>query len=168
MRKALPPDVKREDALSCRCKGLILGEATPHLPCSTHPPGEPSMPARPLTIPLLGAGIAVVLLVCTLLACAPERPVTTSSPGSPARRDSPAQGTVLATRPLAIRGEVATLPTRSVAQGPNSAEPEMEITVRDDAGSTLQVTQVNSEGLRAGDRVVILRGERTRLSRSGG
>ena len=43
-----------------------------------------------------------------------------------------------------------------------------EFTVREDTGGDFQVVQTNEEGLQAGDRVVISRGDRTRLSRAAG
>jgi outer membrane lipoprotein SlyB len=44
----------------------------------------------------------------------------------------------------------------------------IEFTVREDRGGDFQVVQTNEEGLQAGDRVVISRGDRTRLSRAAG
>ncbi|MBP0444388.1 glycine zipper 2TM domain-containing protein [Roseomonas sp. SSH11] len=43
-----------------------------------------------------------------------------------------------------------------------------EFTVREDTGGDFQVVQTNEEGLQAGDRVVISRGDRTRISRAAG
>ena len=44
----------------------------------------------------------------------------------------------------------------------------VEFTVREDTGGDFQTVQTNEEGLQAGDRVVISRGDRTRLSRAAG
>lgn len=44
----------------------------------------------------------------------------------------------------------------------------VEFTVREDTGGDFQVVQTNEEGLQAGDRVVVSRGDRTRISRAAG
>ncbi|PZW45868.1 outer membrane lipoprotein SlyB [Humitalea rosea] len=44
----------------------------------------------------------------------------------------------------------------------------VEFVVREDRGGDIAVVQTNEEGLQAGDRVVINRGDRTRLSRAAG
>jgi outer membrane lipoprotein SlyB len=44
----------------------------------------------------------------------------------------------------------------------------VEFTVREDTGGDFQVVQTNEDGLQAGDRVVISRGDRTRLARAAG
>ena len=44
----------------------------------------------------------------------------------------------------------------------------VEFTIREDTGGDFQVVQTNEEGLQAGDRVVISRGDRTRISRAAG
>lgn len=43
----------------------------------------------------------------------------------------------------------------------------VEFIVRTDEGATLSIVQDNGAGLHAGDRVVVLRGGRTRLARPG-
>ena len=43
----------------------------------------------------------------------------------------------------------------------------MEFIVRADDGATLSIVQTNEPGFRKGDRVIILRDDRTRLARPG-
>lgn len=55
----------------------------------------------------------------------------------------------------------------AIGSGASSGQ-AVEFTVREDTGGDFQVVQTNEEGLQAGDRVVISRGDRTRLARAAG
>jgi len=95
------------------------------------------------------------LLAGGLAACTPEN--APSAPGTPAasRVEGVSYGTIIGTRPLAVRGEATGL------------DQAVEFTVRQDDGSDVQLAQTNEERLQAGDRVVITRGPRTWLARAG-
>jgi len=120
------------------------------------------MAARPFPAPPDRAGlpappVAALLLAATLAACSPP-PSAPAPAAARAEGGGAAQGTVLAARPLGARGAA---PQAGIAG-------EAEFTVRDDSGADLQVAQADAEGLRAGDRVAIARGDRTRLTRLAG
>ena len=55
----------------------------------------------------------------------------------------------------------------AIGSGVSSGQ-AIEFTIREDAGGDFQTVQTNEEGLQAGDRVVISRGDRTRISRAAG
>ncbi|WP_338665872.1 hypothetical protein VQH23_11970 [Pararoseomonas sp. SCSIO 73927] len=108
------------------------------------------MPAPPRASSPAGRLAALAVLLTPLAACGPEPaappPATPSAGGA-----SPARGTVLATRPAVLR------------EGGGTA---VEITVRAEAGTELQVIQADDGGLKAGDRVTVLPGSPTRLSQA--
>lgn len=56
----------------------------------------------------------------------------------------------------------------SALEGGLSSGTAIEFVVREDRGGDIAVVQTNEEGLQAGDRVVISRGDRVRLSRAAG
>ncbi|WP_235924976.1 hypothetical protein [Roseomonas harenae] len=123
------------------------------------------MPARLPAPPILYAGGAALLaLAAVLAACAPES--TPVAAGTPAvtRIAGASYGTIIGTRPLAVRGEGA---GNGSHQDPGLAQ-AVEFTVREDDGADVQIAQTNEERLQAGDRVVIARGDRTRVVRAGG
>ncbi|MBP0494685.1 hypothetical protein [Roseomonas indoligenes] len=92
-----------------------------------------------------------LLLLAPLTACGPE-PAAPPPPAAPsAGGASPTRGTILATRPVVLR------------EGGGTA---VEITVRGETGTELQVIQADAGGLKAGDRVTVLPGSPTRLSRA--
>jgi len=55
----------------------------------------------------------------------------------------------------------------AIGRGVSSGQ-AVEFTIREDHGGDISVVQTDEEGLRAGDRVVIIRGDRTRISRAAG
>ena len=102
-----------------------------------------------------------VVAACTG-GCAPA-----NSPKIDAQPAPSTTGEILAVRPIAPPppdGPVrAALPV-GVDSGQRAS---VEFIVRTDDGSTLSIVQNNGPGFQAGDRVVILRGDRTRLARPG-
>ncbi|NKE44568.1 glycine zipper 2TM domain-containing protein [Roseomonas frigidaquae] len=56
----------------------------------------------------------------------------------------------------------------SAVEGGMTRGTAIEFVVREDRGGDIAVVQTNEEGLQAGDRVVITRGDRVRLSRAAG
>ncbi|HEY8612854.1 MAG TPA: glycine zipper 2TM domain-containing protein [Roseomonas sp.] len=161
------------------------------------------MPARHLATPILRAGLAAVLLVGGLAACAPQNTGGTYSTATIGRSASVSYGTIVGTRPVMVRGDgggigtaagavaggvagsfiggdvrsnvlgglggalIGGLAGNAIGTGVSSGQ-AVEFTVREDTGGDFQVVQTNEEGLQAGDRVVISRGDRTRLSRAAG
>ncbi|MCR0983172.1 hypothetical protein [Roseomonas populi] len=110
------------------------------------------MPATPLSSPARqSAPLVIALLLAPLAACGPEPAAPAPAAATTAGPASPARGTVLATRPAVLRGEGGTA---------------VEITVRGETGTELQVIQADAGGLKAGDRVTVLPGSPTRLSRA--
>jgi outer membrane lipoprotein SlyB len=123
------------------------------------------MPARlPAPLILYAGGVALLALAAVLAACAPEStPVASGTPAA-TRIAGASYGTIIGTRPLAVRGEGAGNGSR---QDPGLAQ-AVEFTVREDDGTDVQIAQTNEERLQAGDRVVIARGDPTRVARAGG
>lgn len=61
----------------------------------------------------------------------------------------------------------AALLADGAAGEPQGREPLVEFIIRADDGETLSIVQGNEPGFHAGDRVVILRDDRTHLTRPG-
>ncbi|MFH5925516.1 hypothetical protein [Roseomonas xinghualingensis] len=119
------------------------------------------MPARLPAMPLPRTSRVATLSLAALLAgglaaCSPESAPAPPTTPAASRTEGVSYGTIIGTRPLAVRGE---------AVGPNQA---VEFTVRQDDGSDVQVAQANEERLQAGDRVAITRSQRTWLARASG
>jgi outer membrane lipoprotein SlyB len=134
------------------------------------------MLARHPAISILRAGLIATLLAVGPAGCGPQNSDTAHSPADPGRTSAATYGTIIGTpRPLVVRGQggklggtaLAGLAGNATGQAASTGQ-AVEFTVREDAGTELQVVQTNEEGLRAGDRVVISRGDRTRLSRAAG
>ena len=107
------------------------------------------MPAHPRA-PSPARLAALAILLAPLAACGPE-PAAPPPAAASAGRATPAGGTVLATRPAVLR------------EGGGTA---VEITVRGETGTEMQVIQADAGGLKAGDRVTVLPGSPTRLTRA--
>ena len=102
-------------------------------------------------------------MAVSLAMCAPAPSSKVLVPPAPF-----ASGRILLARPVAA--PAADGPLRAVlfeeAGGAGQAAP-VEFIVRTDDGLTLSIVQDNGPGFQAGDRVVILRGDRARLARPG-
>ena len=107
------------------------------------------MPAHPRA-PSPARLAALAILLAPLAACGPE-PAAPPPAAASAGGATPAGGTVLATRPAVLR------------EGGGTA---VEITVRGETGTEMQVIQADAGGLKAGDRVTVLPGSPTRLTRA--
>lgn len=68
----------------------------------------------------------------------------------------------------AVVGAVAGAVLGSVAEQQVTKTTATEFTVREESGLVIAVVQANDEGLREGDRVVVLRGSKTRVIRDTG
>jgi outer membrane lipoprotein SlyB len=68
----------------------------------------------------------------------------------------------------AVVGAVAGAVLGTVAEQQVTRTTATEFTVREESGLVIAVVQDNDEGLREGDRVVVLRGSRTRVIRDAG
>jgi len=112
-------------------------------------------PAAPVRIGRHAAFPAAFSLAALLAGCSPP-PAPAPAPAR-AEGGGAAQGTVLAVRPLGARGAA-----------PPAGAAEAEVTVREDSGADIQVAGPDPDRLRAGDRVAIARGDRTRLTRLAG
>jgi outer membrane lipoprotein SlyB len=97
--------------------------------------------------------------------CAPANPP--KAPVPPATINA---GTILSMRPVGPRESVEPLRAALLADGGGHDDGNrslMEFIVRVDDGATLSIVQANQPGFRNGDRVIILRDDRTRLARPG-
>lgn len=76
-------------------------------------------------------------------------------------------GTILSLRPVAVNGSQEPWRTAllgdAIVAGARSDAPLTEFIVRADTGATLSIVQPNQAAFRQGDRVTILRDNRTRL-----
>ena len=80
------------------------------------------------------------------------------------------EGTILSMRPVGPRGSAEPLRAALLADGgehDDGGRLSVEFIVRADDGATLSIVQTNEPGFRKGDRVIILRDDRTRLARPG-
>jgi ATP-dependent exoDNAse (exonuclease V) alpha subunit len=78
--------------------------------------------------------------------------------------------TILSVRAVIAQEAPEKLRTALLAGGSgrdDNNRPLVEIIVRVDGGGVLSIVQQNDAGFREGDRVVIMRGDRTRLARPG-
>lgn len=130
---------------------------------------------RPFRPAVLRAALAAALLAGGLSACARQETGAVHGRAASGRTAAVSYGTILGTRPVTMRGDGGSpggvLPGgvagHAVGSGASSGR-AAEFTVREDRGGDFQVLQTDEEGLRDGDRVVISRGDRTRLSRASG
>jgi hypothetical protein len=95
--------------------------------------------------------------------CAPATPPKAAVQAAPS-----GTGTILAVRE--VGGHAAAEPLRAALLSDGSGYDggngsQVEFIVRSDEGATLSIVQANEPGFRKGDRVVILRDDRTRLAR---
>ncbi len=97
--------------------------------------------------------------------CAPAIP-----PKASVQPASISAGTILSMRAVGPPGALEPLRAALLAESSGNddvSRPLMEIIVRTDDGTTLSIVQTNEPGFRKGDRVIILRDDRTRLARPG-
>ncbi len=125
----------------------------------------------------LGRTIAVLAVLLGMSACAPANPAPLASQ---ATNQTISHGTILAMRPtLPMRGDqprsagaleglssAATPSGDATPSDPATGQP-MDFIVREAGGGTIAVVQTNELHFQVGDQVLILRGDRTRLSRPG-
>ncbi len=76
-------------------------------------------------------------------------------------------GTILSVHTIPAAGQAALWRLLDTGAAPDSATaaPLAEFIVREDDGTTVSIVQDNALGLRAGDRVSVVRGERAHLVR---
>jgi outer membrane lipoprotein SlyB len=114
--------------------------------------------------------------VCALAwmtGCAPTSVSVPSSPATTAASKVAATGRILSMRK--VTGQNSSAPWRTVLLADagaahatdNSDSALTEFIVHRDDGATISVVQSNDAGFRTGDRVVILRDDRTHLERPG-
>jgi len=112
-------------------------------------------PARYLLSLAMFAGLA---------GCAPARPP------QPVTQAVAGEGTIVSIRTVNSGTSVAPWRAALLAGGSGSDDGDralLEFIVRADDGAMLSVVQTNAPGFHEGDRVTILRGDRTRLARPG-
>ena len=106
-----------------------------------------------------------IAMLAGILGCAPVTPPKPSTQATP-----PGGGTILSMRtvtPVAsVEPSLASL--LSGGGGHDSGDrSRVEFIIRADDGAVLSIVQANDAGFRQGDRVIILRGDQTRLARPG-
>ena len=97
--------------------------------------------------------------------CAPAIP-----PKAPMAPASINEGTILSMRPVGPRESAEPLRAALLVDGgehDDGGRLSVEFIVRADDGATLSIVQTNEPGFHKGDRVIILRDDRTRLARPG-
>jgi hypothetical protein len=130
-------------------------------------PTQTTTPRPATTVRTLRLAIYLLnlLALADLAACAP------ANPPKPAGQPAPvAMGTILSMRAVDSRAGVDPLRAALLAGGSASSDGGrslVEYIVRADDGATLSIVQSNEPGFRGGDRVIILRDDRTRLARPG-
>jgi hypothetical protein len=106
-----------------------------------------------------------LMTLAGIAGCAPA-----NLPKAPVQPASINAGTILSMRAVAPRGSVEPLRAALLADGGGHDDGNrslVEFIVRVDDGATLSIVQTNEPGFRKGDRVIILRDDRTRLARPG-
>ncbi len=121
------------------------------------------------------AGIIAFLLLAGLCGCA-AAPVAAAEAKSLAEGPV-SHGVVVAVRPMteapgAVRGRIlgavgVVAAERVGVASPAPREAVVEIIVRQDDGRAISVMQANTDGIRAGERVLLTRGAGTRVARPG-
>jgi outer membrane lipoprotein SlyB len=102
-------------------------------------------------------------MAVSLTTCAPA-----ASPKLPVQPASFVAGRILLVRP--VTGATTDGPLHTVVFEDAGSAPQgelVEFIVRTDDGATQSIVQDNEPGFRAGDKVVILQGDRARLARPG-
>jgi hypothetical protein len=105
--------------------------------------------------------------------CAPTNVTVSGSPSTTATTKTAGTGRILSMRK--VTGQSSSAPWRTAllvdaggARATNiSDSASTEFIVRTDDGATISVVQTNDTGFRTGDRVVILRDDRTHLEHPG-
>jgi outer membrane lipoprotein SlyB len=134
--------------------------------CFRRTPTRTTTPRQATKVRTLRLAIYLLSLVMLGLAgCAPANP-----PKPAVQPASVAMGTILSTR--AVNSHAGSDSVRAALLAGGSAPGDgdrslVEFIVRADDGATLSIVQSNESGLRNGDRVTILRDDRTRLARPG-
>ena len=109
--------------------------------------------------------LLTLVTLAGMAGCAPANP-----PKAPLQPASISTGTILSMRAVGPPGAVEPLRAALLAETSGNdgvSRPLMEIIVCADDGATLSIVQTNEPGFRTGDRVVIVRDDRTRLARPG-
>ena len=109
--------------------------------------------------------VLTLVTLAGIVGCAPANPSKMAVQPTPV-----GTGTILSMRAVEPHPDVEPLRAALLADGrgqSNDNRAMVEFIVRADDGATLSIVQSNAAGFRNGDRVVILRGDRTRLARPG-
>lgn len=111
------------------------------------------------------------LLVVPFAACTPAMKVPPPAQSAAAPGKHAVSGTIVSLRKVNMRGSQepwrAALLTDAAAANSSVPGPLVEFIVRVDDGGTLSIVQMNDPDFHAGDRVLIIRDEQTRLARPG-
>ena len=121
------------------------------------------MPAalfRPAIRGVADSVVAAVLL--GVAACAPTG--TTGTGAEAARRENMGYGTIVAMRPVTVQGQELLLRIVAGTAGP-AVDTAVEFIIREADGQIISVVQSNQENFRPGERVLLTRGNRTRIAR---
>jgi hypothetical protein len=106
-----------------------------------------------------------LMMLAGIAGCAPA-----NLPKAPVQPASINAGTILSMRAVGPRGTVEPLRAALLADAgghDDGSRSLVEFIVRADDGATLSIVQTNEPGFRKGDRVIILRDDKTRLARPG-
>ena len=104
------------------------------------------------------------LLVLLVAACTNAGTQQNAGAAHPA---SVAQGTILSVHAVPAAARLAVWPLLGGDTSPAASDASMaEFILREDDGATISIVQDNGLGLRAGDRVAIVHGERAHLTRA--
>ena len=120
------------------------------------------------------AGGVIACLTMLLGSCAPARstPIETTAINPSAGGEAAvSRGTILAMRPVEL-GSAASLgrlvrPTKAANARPSERGQAVDFIVHEAGGGTIAVVQENELRFQVGEPVLIIRGDRTRLSRPG-
>ena len=109
--------------------------------------------------------VLTLVTLAGIVGCAPANPSKVAVQPTPV-----GTGTILSMRAVQPHPDVEPLRAALLTEGRGQSDDNramVEFIVRADDGATLSIVQSNAAGFRNGDRVVILRGDRTRLARPG-
>lgn len=109
-----------------------------------------------------GRALRAAMMAGLLAGCAAHSAQRAATP-QPAERETRQYATIVAIRPPS--GEAAPVLAALGARTISGRAAASEFIVRDIAGRTVSVVQANSDGLRAGDQVVLVGTSHTRLIR---
>jgi hypothetical protein len=106
-----------------------------------------------------------LVMLAGVAGCAPTNPPKAAVQPAPA-----GAGTILSMRAVSQQAPEEPLRAVLLSDGVGRSDGNLslvEFIVRSDDGATLSIVQTNQPGFRTGDRVIILRGDQTRLARPG-